>query len=59
MDSSAKDKLKGGLPETKGNIKEAAWQTTGNRDLEERGPSEKTAGKVQKKTGEVKKVFGK
>jgi uncharacterized protein YjbJ (UPF0337 family) len=59
MDSSAKDKLKGGLHEAKGKIKEETGKATGNRDLEHRGAAEKTAGKVEKKVGDVKKVFGK
>ncbi len=59
MDSSAKDKLQGGLHETKGKIKEETGKMTGNRDLEARGAGEKTAGKVEKKVGDVKKVFGK
>jgi uncharacterized protein YjbJ (UPF0337 family) len=59
MDSSTKDKFKGGLHEAKGKIKEETGKATGNRDLEDRGAAEKTAGKVQKKVGDVKKVFGK
>jgi uncharacterized protein YjbJ (UPF0337 family) len=59
MDSSTKDKLKGGLHESKGKIKEETGRATGNRDLQERGEAEKTGGKVKKKVGDVKKVFGK
>lgn len=59
MNSSGKDKLKGGLHEAKGKIKEETGKMTGNQDLEARGVAEKSAGKVQNKTGDVKKVFGK
>lgn len=58
MDSSSKDKTKGAFHEAKGKIKEETGKMTGNRDLEARGAAEKNAGKVQKKTGDVKKVFG-
>ena len=59
MDSSSKDKAKGGFQEAKGKIKEETGKATGNRDLEDRGAAEKTGGKVRKKVGDVKKVFGK
>jgi len=38
---------------------EDTGKATGNRDLEDRGAAEKTGGKVKKKVGDVKKVFGK
>jgi len=44
---------------TKGKIKEQTGKATGNRDLEERGKAEKTSGKVEKKIGDIKKVFNK
>lgn len=59
MDSSTSDKIKGSLHEAKGKIKEETGKVTGNRDLEGRGAAEKTGGKVEKKVGDVKKVFGK
>lgn len=59
MDSSASDKLKGAFHEAKGKIKEETGKATGNEDLEARGVAEKTAGKVEKKVGDVKKVFEK
>ena len=59
MNSSTTDKIKGGMHEAKGKIKEEAGQAVGNPDLQDRGTAEKVAGKVQKKVGDVKKVFGK
>lgn len=59
MDSSTSDKIKGNLHEAKGKIKEETGRAIGNRDMEDRGVGEKAAGKVEKKVGDVKKVFGK
>ena len=59
MKSSTKDKIKGSVSEAKGKIKEESGKAVGNRDLQDRGTGEKVAGKVQKKVGDVKKVFGK
>lgn len=59
MDSSTNDKVKGGLHEAKGKIKEKAGEATGNPDLRDRGTAEKAGGKVQGKVGDIKKVFGK
>ena len=59
MDSSTKDKAKGGLHEAKGTIKEKAGEATNNPDLRDRGTGEKTGGKIQGKVGDIKKVFGK
>ncbi len=58
MDSSTNDKIKGGLHEAKGKIKEKAGEATGNPDLRDRGTAEKVGGKVQSKIGDVKRVFG-
>ena len=57
MKSSTKDKIKGGFREAKGNVKEKAGKATGNSDLRDRGTMEKAGGKVQRKIGDVKKVF--
>jgi uncharacterized protein YjbJ (UPF0337 family) len=56
--SSIKDRAKGRLRETAGKIKEKTGRATRDRDLEDRGTAEKVGGKVQRKVGEVKKVFG-
>jgi uncharacterized protein YjbJ (UPF0337 family) len=58
MRSSTKDRLKGRLEETKGAIKEKAGHATRDPNLRDRGTAEKVGGKVQRKVGEVKKVFG-
>ncbi len=58
MGSSKSDRIKGGLREAKGKIKETAGEATGNPDLRDRGTAEKAGGKVQRKVGEIKKVFG-
>jgi uncharacterized protein YjbJ (UPF0337 family) len=59
MNSSSADKIKGGIHEAKGKVKEEAGKAIGNPDLRDRGTAEKVAGKVQKKVGDVKKVLGK
>jgi uncharacterized protein YjbJ (UPF0337 family) len=58
MGSSKSERIKGGIHETKGEIKEKAGEAIGNPDLRDRGTAEKVAGKVQRKVGEIKKVFG-
>jgi uncharacterized protein YjbJ (UPF0337 family) len=59
MRSSTKDKVKGSAREAKGKVKEAAGGAVGNPNLRDRGTAEKVGGKVQRKIGDVKKVFGK
>ena len=58
MKSSMKDKVEGTFHEAKGKIKEVAEEITDNPNLEVEGKSEKIAGKVQEKIGQVKKVLG-
>jgi uncharacterized protein YjbJ (UPF0337 family) len=57
MKSSTKDKIRGGFEEVKGEVKEKAGKATGNPDLRDRGTAEKGGGKIQRKIGDVKKVF--
>ena len=59
MNSSATDKLKGTAHEAVGKVKEEAGRATGNPNLQDKGTAEKVGGKVQKKVGDIKKVFGK
>jgi len=59
MNSSATDKVKGRAHEVAGKIKEEAGRAIGNPDLAEKGSAEKVGGTVQRKVGDVKKVFGK
>ena len=58
MKSSMKDKVEGTFHEAKGKVKEVAGEITDNPKLETKGKSEKLAGKVQEKIGQVKKVLG-
>ena len=59
MNSSTKDKVQGSTREAAGKVKEATGKAIGNPDLQDRGTAEKVAGKVQRKVGDVKKVFEK
>jgi uncharacterized protein YjbJ (UPF0337 family) len=59
MKQSTKDQIAGGLHKVKGNVKEKAGQVTNNPDLEAEGQAETVAGKIQKKVGQVEKVFEK
>jgi len=59
LKSSAKDQVEGTLREIKGTVKVAAGQVTNNPDLTNEGEAEKLVGNVQKKVGQVKKVFEK
>ena len=49
----------GTAKETVGKVKEQAGKAIGDPNLQDQGTAEKLEGKVQKKVGEVKKVFGK
>ena len=57
MKSSTKDKVKGGFREANGKVKEKTGKATGDPDLRDRGTVEKAGGKVQRKIGDVEKVF--
>ena len=59
MNSSTKDKIKGTAKEGVGKIKEETGEAIGNPNLRDRGTAEKVAGKVERKIGAVKEVFGK
>lgn len=58
MGSSKSDRIKGGIHVAKGEIKEKAGEAIGNPELRDRGTAEKVEGKVRRKVGEIKKVFG-
>ena len=58
MKSSTKDRLKGSVNQVKGAIKEKAGKASGDEELQDRGTAERVAGTIQKKVGDVKKVFG-
>jgi uncharacterized protein YjbJ (UPF0337 family) len=59
MKDSTKDKVQGAVQETKGAVKEKLGHATNNPGLEDEGTDEKVAGKIQKKVGDVEKVFEK
>jgi uncharacterized protein YjbJ (UPF0337 family) len=59
MDSSTHNKVKGTAKEAVGKVKEETGKAIRNQDLEDRGTGEKVGGKVERKVGEVKKVFEK
>ena len=59
MKSSNTDKIEGALHEAKGKIKEVTGKIIGNPKLKHEGTVEKVSGKIQRKVGDVKKVFGK
>jgi uncharacterized protein YjbJ (UPF0337 family) len=59
MKPSTKDQIQGKLHELKGKGKEAAGQVTNNPNLTAEGQDEKLAGKIQKKVGQIEKVFEK
>jgi len=59
MKDSTKDKVQGSVHELKGKVKEEVGRATNNPRLEDEGTDEKVAGKVQKKVGDVEKVFEK
>jgi uncharacterized protein YjbJ (UPF0337 family) len=59
MRQSAEDKAEGKLHEVKGKVKETVGRATNDPDLETDGQVENIGGKVQKKIGQVEKVFEK
>ena len=59
MKPSTTDQVKGKFHEVKGDVKQKAGQVTNNPDLEAEGRAEKLTGKVQKKIGQIEKVFEK
>jgi uncharacterized protein YjbJ (UPF0337 family) len=59
MKPSTKDQIQGALHEIKGDAKKKAGELTNNPDLAADGQNEKLAGTVQKKVGQIEKVFEK
>jgi len=57
MKSSTRDRVKGRAREAKGSVKETAGGAIGNPNLADRGTSERVGGKIQRKVGEIKRVF--
>ena len=58
MKSSTQDQVEGTFLKIKGKVKEIAGELSDNPKLEAEGTDEKIAGEVQKKIGQIKKVFG-
>jgi len=59
MNPSTNDRIEGKFHEVKGKLKEMAGQVANNPDLESEGKVENLGGKVQKKVGQVEKIFEK
>jgi uncharacterized protein YjbJ (UPF0337 family) len=59
MKDSTKDKVEGAVHDAKGTVKEKIGRVTNNPNLEAEGQDEKVGGKIQKKVGDIKKVFEK
>ena len=59
MKESTKDKIAGKAHEVKGAVKEKVGRGTNNPKLQDEGTDEKVGGKIQKKIGDVEKVFEK
>ena len=59
MKDSIKDKVEGAVHDAKGSLKEKVGRATDNPDLEAEGQDEKIGGKIQKKVGDIEKVFEK
>src|ERR1700683_1989424 len=57
MKQSTQDEAKGKFHEVKGKVKEGGGKATNNPRLQDEGTDEKVAGVVQKKIGQVQKVF--
>ncbi len=57
MKPSTQDKIEGTAKEVKGNIKQGAGKLVGNERLQAAGRADKLDGRVQKKVGEIEKVF--
>jgi uncharacterized protein YjbJ (UPF0337 family) len=58
MKSSTRDQVAGSAKNLSGKIKESAGRATRNPRLEDEGTADRVEGKVQKKVGDIKKVFG-
>jgi uncharacterized protein YjbJ (UPF0337 family) len=59
MENSTRQQLEGKLHEDRGAAKEKAGLVLDDKELQAEGEKEKIAGLVQRKLGEIEKVFGK
>ena len=59
MKPSTRDQIAGSVDEVKGKVKEKAGHLVGNTRLEDEGRSQNVAGRIQKKVGQIERVFEK
>ena len=59
MKVGTKDKIEGAAHEVKGAVKEKIGRAIRNPEFEVEGADEKLGGEIQKKAGDVEKVFDK
>lgn len=59
MSNSTEDKIKGEATKLKGDVKEGIGKLVGNEKLQAEGKADQAAGTIEKKVGDVKKVFDK
>ena len=59
MNPSTEDQIKGKFHEVKGELKEKVGKVTNNPDLTAEGQDESIGGTIQKKVGQIEKVFEK
>jgi uncharacterized protein YjbJ (UPF0337 family) len=57
MESGTHDEAQGKLHEVKGKLKAKVGEVTNDPDLMAEGQDEQVAGTIQKKVGQIKKVF--
>lgn len=57
MKSSTQDKAEGTMKDVKGKVKEGVGNAADDVNLRDEGQQDQLEGKVQKKVGDVKKVF--
>jgi len=57
--SGTHDQVEGKVHEVKGTLKEKIGHATNNPQLEDEGTAERINGVVEKKVGDIKKVFNK
>ena len=56
---STKDQVKGSARELKGKVKQGVGRAARRPDIEAEGTVDRASGKVQKKVGQIKRVFEK
>jgi uncharacterized protein YjbJ (UPF0337 family) len=59
MNPSTNDEIKGAIHQVKCAVKQTAGRVANNPDLEVEGAAERLGGKIQKKTGQIERVFEK